>query len=234
MAKNSLATSNSVELSVSVANELVTSVKDGLALVSKGYLAITPHVAKLYDGKAYKALGYKNFDEMCAMEFGMSHGTTVGIRKVFDKFGSRNTKTGAYSIPEKYMEYGYTKLLLFTDKKFDEAGINPINTFTPDQTMAEMKLTLTEKLEDKAKDQDKNAIDTTASEVENVSRETSDESTPDESTPDETERTDKELLNNIMSIAKELKERMNYVGAEKLGMLDDIIATAKELKKVAK
>lgn len=228
-----LATKKSFELSVTVANELVTSVKDGLALVSKGYLTITPHVAKLYDGKAFKALGYKNFDEMCAMEFGMSHGTTVGIRKVFDKFGSKNEKTGSYSIPEKYLEYGYTKLLLFTDKKFEQAGINPIETFSPDQTMAEMKSALAEKLEDKAKSQDENAIDATASEVENVSRETSDETASEENATAE-ERTDKDLLNDIMSIAKELKDRMNYIGGEKSCLFDEIIATAKELKKVAK
>lgn len=230
---NELATKKSFELSASVANELVTSVKDGLALVSKGYLTITPHVAKLYDGKAFKALGYKNFDEMCAMEFGMSHGTTVGIRKVFDKFGSKNEKTGSYSIPEKYLEYGYTKLLLFTDKKWANANIDPIESFTPEMTISEMRDELNAVLEDKAKAQDENAIDTDAHEVENVSHETSDENTFEDQTTGE-ERTDKDLLNDIMSIAKELKDRMDYIGGEKSCLLDEIIATAKELKKVAK
>ena len=230
---NELATKKSFELSATVANELVTSVKDGLALVSKGYLTITPHVAKLYDGKAFKALGYKNFDEMCAMEFGMSHGTTVGIRKVFDKFGSKNEKTGSYSIPKKYLEYGYTKLLLFTDKKWADANIDPIESFTPDMTISEMRDELNAVLADKAKTQDENAIDTTASEVENVSRETSENETE---TAEESmsEDSDKDLLNEIMSIAKVLKDRMNYIGGEKSCLLDEIIATAKELKKVAK
>ena len=133
---NALSTKTTLELSMASVNDLIDSVKNGLALVSKGYLSITPDVAKLYDGKAYKTLGYKNFDEMCAIEFGMSHGTTVGIRKVFDKFGTK-TKTGDYMIPEKYLDYGYTKLLLFTDKKFDDANINPIEVFTPDMTISE-------------------------------------------------------------------------------------------------
>lgn len=222
-----------VVISVPVANELVANIRDGLKVINKGYLAIAPDVVKLYDGEAYKALGYKNFDELCRMEFEMAHGTTVGIRKVFAKFGSKNTKTGAYSIPEKYLEWGYTKLLLFCDKRFDEVGINPIEEFNPSMTIGQMRATLDNLLADKAKTQDENAIDTTATEVENVSRETSDENTSDENATTE-ERTDKDLLNDIMSIAKELKERMNYIGGEKSCLLDEIIATAKELKKVAK
>lgn len=163
MANNSLATVKTNDLSVKGATDLVTNVKEGLALVSKGYLAITPDVAKLYDCKGYKALGYKNFDELCAIEFGMSHGTTVGIRKVFDKFGTK-TQDNKYMIPEKYMEFGYTKLLLMTDKKFTEAGINPLEMFTPDMTIADMRNALTEKLSAKADKQDNEAIDVTPSE----------------------------------------------------------------------
>lgn len=232
MANTSLATKDNA-ISLTGAQTLVNSVKEGLKLVSQGYLAITPDVAKLYNCKGFKALGYKNFDEMCAMEFGMSHGTTVGIRKVFDRFGTIS-KDNNYSIPDKYLEYGYTKLLLFTDKKFENAGINPIETFTPDMTMAEMKSVLYDALEAKAEKQDTEAIDTTASEVENVSRETSDGSTSDGEVESGKEPTDKDLLNDIMSIAKELKERMNYIGGEKSCLLDAIIADAKELKKVAK
>ena len=230
MANTSVATKDNA-ISLSGAQSLVASVKEGLKLVSQGYLAITPDVAKLYNCKGFKALGYKNFDEMCAMEFGMSHGTTVGIRKVFDRFGTIS-KENKYSIPEKYLEYGYTKLLLFTDKKFETAGINPIETFSPDMTMAEMKSVLSDALEAKAEKQDSEAIDTTATEVKNVSRETSEETTSEDTSTEE--RTDKDLLNDIMSIAKELKERMNYIGGEKSCLLDAIIADAKELKKVAK
>ena len=39
------------EISLAGAQNLVTSVKEGLALVSKGYLTIAPDVAKLYDCK---------------------------------------------------------------------------------------------------------------------------------------------------------------------------------------
>lgn len=232
---NKLAESK-VVISTPVANELVANIRDGLRAINKGYLAIASDVVKLYDGEAYKALGYKNFDELCKMEFEMAHGTTVGIRKVFAKFGSKNTKTGVYSIPEKYTEWGYTKLLLFCDKRFDEVGINPLEEFTPDMTIGQMRATLDNLLEDKAKVQDESAIDTTAKDV---SRETSSESeseSSETSADGETmeESSDKDLLNDIMEIAKELKNRMNYIGGEKSCLLDEIIATAKELKKVAK
>lgn len=231
MANTKLANVKINEISLKSAQELVNSVKDGLALVSKGYLTITPDVAKLYDGKAFKSLGYKNFDEMCAMEFGMSHGTTVGIRKVFDKFGTI-TKGNEYVIPEKYLEYGYTKLLLFTDKKFETAGIDPIETFSPDMTMSEMKSILSEKLEDKIKKQEEEAIDTTAEEVNEAVNE---DATTDNNTLDDViMATDSDMLNEIISIAEELKERMNYIGGEKSALLDAIIADAKDLKKIAK
>lgn len=226
-----------VVISTPAANELVASIRDGLRTINKGYLAIAPDVAKLYDGEAYKALGYKNFDELCRMEFEMAHGTTVGIRKVFAKFGSKNTKTGAYSIPEKYTEWGYTKLLLFCDKRFEEVGINPLEEFNPSMTIGQMRATLDSLLEDKAKAQEANAIDTTATDV---SRETSadlsdtSEYSSEEETQEVQEATDKDLLNDIMELAKELKNRMNYIGGEKSCLLDEIIATAKELKRVAK
>ena len=165
-------TNKTTELSVNGAQSLVKSIRDGLALVSKGYLMIAPDVAKLYDCKGYKALGYKNFDEMCTLEFGMSHGTTVGIRKVFDMFGSVS-KDNVYSIPEKYLEYGYTKLLLMTDKKFEEVGIKPLETFTPEMTINDMKDALKAKLEDKAEKQEAEAIDTTATEATEATEEKS-------------------------------------------------------------
>lgn len=226
-----LATQKTNEISAKGATQLVDSIKKGLALVSKGYLAITPDVAKLYDCKGFKALGYKNFDEMCTLEFGMSHGTTVGIRKVFDKFGSVSVKN-EYTIPEKYLDYGYTKLLLFTDKKFDEAGINPIEAFTPDMTMAEMKDVLKAKLEDKADKQDKEAIDTTSSDV---SRETSEATEATETTEaTEAEYTHKDIITEILDNMAVLKKEMDYLKPEKAVLIDAVIANLKELKKLAK
>ena len=238
MSKNALATQKTSELSLAGASALVSSIKDGMKLVSQGYLAITPDVAKLYDHKGYKALGYKNFDEMCAMEFGMSHGTTVGIRKVFDKFGSVS-KDNAYTIPEKYLEYGYTKLLLFTDKKFTEAGIDPIEAFTPDMTMVEMKSALSDKLTEKAKEQDKSAIDTTA---EDVSRETSEQAeeksiidNSEESAEVEIEKvSDTDAIKSMIVEVKRLKLTMDYLKPEKKILLDAIEANLKELQKLAK
>lgn len=233
MANTSLATQKTNELSAQGAQTLVNSVKDGLKLVSQGYLAITPDVAKLYDCKGFKALGYKNFDELCTMEFGMSHGTTVGIRKVFDKFGSV-TKENKYVIPDKYLEYGYTKLLLFTDKKFAETGIDPIAEFTPEMTIAEMKDALKAKLEDKAEKQDKSAIDTTA---EDVSRETSDNSEKsiiDNSEPSaEVELDVKQMIANIIAEVGEVQKLVD-LKPEKMVLFDAVIANLKDIKKAIK
>ena len=229
MSNTNLATVKTNELSVKGAETLRDSIKKGLALVSKGYLAITPDVAKLYDCKGFKALGYKNFDEMCALEFGMSHGTTVGIRKVFERFGSVS-KENKYSIPEKYMEYGYTKLLLFTDKKFAETGINPIEEFTPEMTIAEMKDALKARLTTKAEEQDKNAIDTTATEA----------TTPEATTPEDT-TTEKEtpasasdIIVDMLGECKALYSLMDYLKPEKKVLIEAIEANLKELKKLAK
>ena len=218
-----IATVKTNEISLKGAEDLRDSIKKGLALVSKGYLAITPDVAKLYDCKGYKALGYKNFDEMCTLEFGMSHGTTVGIRKVFERFGTVS-KENKYSIPDKYTEYGYTKLLLFTDKKFAETGIDPIAEFTPEMTIAEMKDALKLKLEDKADKQDKTAIDTTAEEVsENATAEGVTE-----------EVTAMSIIDNMMADLKTLEKLMADLKPEKKLLLEGIGYNLKELKKLAK
>lgn len=233
---NNLVANKTNELSINGARELVTNIQSGLALVSKGYLMIAPDVQKLYDCKGYKALGYKNFDELCALEFGMSHGTTVGIRKVFEKFGTV-TKENKYLIPEKYLEYGYTKLLLMTDKKFEENGINPIETFTPDMTINDMKDALKLKLEAKADKQDAEAIDTTA--TEEVTEEMSIIDNSDEAMSDDVEQSDFNALENIeymLVISKKLREQLTEkkVKPEKMALLDAIEANLKDLKKVAK
>lgn len=231
MANTNLSTVKTNEISLKGAEDLRDSIKKGLALVSKGYLAITPDVAKLYDCKGYKALGYKNFDEMCTLEFGMSHGTTVGIRKVFERFGTVS-KENKYSIPDKYIEYGYTKLLLFTDKKFAETGIDPIAEFTPDMTIAEMKDALKLKLEDKADKQDKTAIDTTAEEVaENTTAEEVAENTTAE---EKEEVTAKSIIDNMMADLKTLEKLMADLKPEKKLLLEGIDYNLKELKKLAK
>ena len=231
MENTKLATKDNA-ISLEGATVLVNAVKDGMKLVSQGYLAITPDVAKLYDCKGHKALGYKNFDEMCAMEFGMSHGTTVGIRKVFDRFGTVS-KENRYSIPEKYLEYGYTKLLLFTDKKFETAGIDPIEVFNPNMTMAEMKSVLSEALESKADKQDKEAIDTDAKEVdENVSREISDNADSADNGESVSENP-LDVCDEIIALAKHLSE-ITSLKPEKSCLIDAIIANAKELRKAVK
>lgn len=224
-----LATTKTNEISLVGAQTLVASVKDGLALVNKGYLVIAPDVTKLYDCKGYKALGYKNFDEMCALEFGMSHGTTVGIRKVFAKFGSVS-KENKYTIPDKYAEYGYTKLLLMTDKKFEDAGINPIETFTPDMTIAEMKDALKAKLEDKAEKQDKSAIESTATIKEDIEKSIIDNS--EEPIEDVVaEPTDR--VAEIIELVKQLQSEVD-LKPEKMALFDAVLANLKEIKKAIK
>ena len=159
MSNNAIATKSN-EMSLNGAQTLVSEVTSGLALVQKGYLSVTPQIAKLYKCKGFKALGYKNFDEMCMLEWGMSHGTSVGIRKVFDMVGTVSANN-EYKIPDKYMEYGYTKLLKIAENKtdFEKANIKPFEMFTPEMTIREMLDTLKLALEDKAKEQDANAID---------------------------------------------------------------------------
>ena len=224
-----LATAKTNEISLAGAQTLVASVKDGLALVNKGYLAIAPDVTKLYDCKGYKALGYRNFDEMCALEFGMSHGTTVGIRKVFAKFGSVS-KENKYTIPDKYAEYGYTKLLLMTDKKFEDAGINPIETFTPDMTISEMKDALKAKLEDKAEKQDNSAIESTATIKEDIEKSIIDnqEEPIEDVVAEPTDR-----VAEIIELVKQLKSEVD-LKPEKMVLFDAILANLKEIKKAIK
>lgn len=229
---NNLVANKTNELSVNGARELVTNIQSGLALVSKGYLMIAPDVQKLYDCKGYKALGYKNFDEMCMLEFGMSHGTTVGIRKVFDKFGTV-TKDNKYLIPEKYLEYGYTKLLLMTDKKFEENGINPIETFTPDMTINDMKEALKAKLEDKAEKQDATAIDTTATEAaEEATEEKSIIDNSDEATEEVTPEMEfDDLFNYTIDCVNAIKGKAADFKPEKLAYFDAILSNLEEIKK---
>lgn len=148
------------------------SIENHLNGINKGYLSIAPLIAEVYDNDYYVVKGYKNIDDYAKAEHEMSHGTVSGLRKVFDRFGSSKENedgTKTYTIPEKYTAWGYTKLLLIAsdEQKFKDAGIEPFEVFTSDMTIKAMRETLALKLEDKAKKQDENAIDTDAKEVDN-------------------------------------------------------------------
>ena len=239
-------TVSKITISKDNANNLVSSIRDGLALVNKGYLTIAPDVQKLYDTHAFEVLGYKNFDELCINEFGMSHGTTVGIRKVFGLYGSKS-KDGKYVIPEKYLEWGYTKLLLFaTDaQKFKDANIDPLTEFTPNMTIGEMKMTLATALADKAKDQDYNAIETTAEDLtkgtsevspeEEVTEEGAEDTTAEVKTFEEKSKDPKSFCDDIIKDMNDLKSILdNDIKPEKMAILDGAIAYMKEVKKAIK
>lgn len=148
------------------------SIENHLNGINKGYLSIAPLIAEVYDNDYYVVKGYKNIDDYAKAEHEMSHGTVSGLRKVFDRFGSSKENedgTKTYTIPEKYTAWGYTKLLLIAsdEQKFKDAGIEPFEVFTSDMTIKAMRETLALKLEDKAKKQDENAIDTDGKEVDN-------------------------------------------------------------------
>ena len=234
-------TVSKITISKDNANKLITNIRDELKVLNKGYLSIAPDLQKLYDTKAYEVLGYKNFDELCDNVFDMSHGTSVGIRKVFGLFGTK--KDGAYSIPQKYLEYGYTKLLYIAQdwNKFKDANIAPFEVFTPDMTLASMKATLTNALIDKAKIQDETAIDTTATDVITSSTETPSTETPSTETPSD-EMTFNDWASNPKAYCDYILHDMDAlktilkdnVKAEKLALLDGAIAYLKDLKKSIK
>lgn len=234
-------TVSKVTISKDNASALVTNIQNGLRTINKGYLAIAPDVQKLYDTKAYEVLGYENFDKMCTNLFEMSHGTTVGIRKVFGMFGSKSSKDGSYCIPEKYLEWGYTKLLLFAtdDKKFKEANINPLETFNPSMTIGEMKLALSTALADKAKDQDESAIETTAEEVNETAEEVNETAEEVNETPEQTfndwANDPKSYCDYILRDMESLKIILDgTIKPEKLAILEGAIAYMKEVKKAIK
>ena len=220
--KNSVAIN---ELSAKGAQTLVNYVNENLNTISKGYLTIAPMVAKLYDGKAYKALGYKNFDDMCVSEFAMSHGTTVGIRKVFKEFGEID-KNGAYAIKENCLEWGYTKLLLFANSKddFKKAGIDPFEAFNPNMTIKEMTTVLKGLLEDKTTKDEQNAIDTTSEEM-----------TSEDTISEDTKASPIDSINAIVDdITTLLNDTKASVKPEKWALLESAIANLKEYKKALK
>ena len=233
MSKNAVAKKDNT-MSFEGADKLRNEVHEGLKVISKGYIAIMPQINKLYDCKGFKALGYQNYDDMCKIEFGMSHGTAVGIRKVWGLIGSV-TANNEYIIPEKYKEWGYTQLLMIAqDKaKFEEAGIKPFEVFTPDMKIKEMAQALQDALGDKAQAQDASAIDTTGEEV------TSEEPTSEEPTSEEPTSEEPTSTENVWDrITSEASIIRNMFGdtkdAKVIAQLDCLDVTIKELKKLSK
>ena len=144
-------------------------------------------------------------------------------------------KDNEYTIPGKYLDYGYTKLLQIAQRKkdFKDANINPFDIFTPDMTLKEMSAKLNEVLGIKAKEQEEKAIDTTA---EDASAEaTSAEATSAEATSAEAEDTPSIKVNRILVEVSNLKKEVSKgVDAKTLAYFDAIIANLKEVKKAIK
>ena len=233
-------TVSTVTITKENATVLIDSIRDNLKVVNKGYLSIAPDLQKLYDTKAFEVLGYKNFDDLCDNMFDMSHGTTVGIRKVFKLYGVK--RGSEYMIPDKYLAYGYTKLLWFaTDaEKFKNANINPINVFEPTMSLAAMKNALTLTLASKAKEQDENAIETDGSIIDNQPSEDSTEDTSiadnaDENTFNDWVSNPNGYVDYILRDMESLLEiTKDTVKPEKLTLLEGAIDFMKQYKKAIK
>ena len=240
MSKNAIAKKDNT-MSFEGADKLRNEVHEGLKVISKGYIAIMPQINKLYDCKGFKALGYQNYDDMCKIEFGMSHGTAVGIRKVWALIGTV-TVNNEYIIPEKYKDWGYTQLLMIAqDKaKFEEAGIKPFEVFTPDMKIKDMAQALQNALADKAQAQDNNAIDTEGAEVTEGAEGTEGAEVTEGAEGVEVTPLDERIhyTNEIKICAETLQKMCDKVKPEKMALLEAIIANVKdfekELKKVYK
>ena len=185
-----------------------TEIENHLSGINKGYLSIAPLVAEVYDNEYYIALGYRNIDDYAKAEHEMSHGTLVGLRKVFARFGSTKENedgTKSYIIPEKYTEWGYTKLLLIAnnEKSFKDAGIEPFEVFKPSMTIKEMKAELQLKLAEKAGKQDANAIDTDGEIVNNDNNVSADNASADNASATATAEKCKEDFSGYITKVKE-------------------------------
>lgn len=189
MAKNAIVKKTPEMMAKAVARmaTIDTEIETHLSGINKGYLSIAPLVAEVYDNEYYIALGYRNIDDYAKAEHEMSHGTLVGLRKVFARFGSSKENedgTKSYTIPDKYTDWGYTKLLLIAndEKSFKDAGIEPFEVFKPTMTIKEMKAELQLKLAEKAEKQDANAIDTDGEIVNNDNNASADNASADNAT----------------------------------------------------
>lgn len=207
-----------------------------LELASKGYLCIAPLISEIYDNEYYIALGYKNIDDYAKAEHDMSHGTVVGLRQVFERFGSRISNedgTTTYMIPEKYTAWGYTKLYNINKAKddFEKADINPFEVFTPDMTLKEMKAALQLKLGAKAEQQDADAIDTTAKDVESNSNATVDTPTAEAVEAEAHEVTFNDYLDELNAAIERMREYLKNDINEVKTCADTIKGNIKTLEK---
>ena len=225
MAKNEISTKKELTMSVKVAEQLRDNISDRMASVGKAYMSIITDFARLYDGKGFKALGYKNIDECAAMEWGMSHGTTVGLRKVWQLVGVKTTDS-KYIIPEKYQEWNYTQLLCIANNKedFEKGNIKPFEVFNPSMKVKDMVNALQLALDEKVK-AEAEAIEAEATEAEAT-----------EAEAEAIEATPIEYIKNMLLDCNELREMLSAKGVkpEKMALLDAIEANLKELKKYAK
>lgn len=199
MAKDVIAwTPETKALATERVNEITSIVNKELKTIDKGYITIAPLINEVYTKELFILAGYSNMDKYCKAEFNMSHGTQCGLRKVYNRYLDESTG----DIGEKYKEYGYTKLLAIMDseKDFESVGINPFEEFTPDMTLREMKETLSLKLEEKKKSDDK-AIDTTATEVDKKKNNTPENSeNPGQKEDNVTAEAREETFNDILQI----------------------------------
>ena len=212
-----------------------TEIESHLNGINKGYLNIAPLVAEVYDNEYYIALGYKNIDDYAKAEHEMSHGTLVGLRKVYARFGSTKENedgTKSYTIPEKYTDWGYTKLLLIAndEQSFKDAGIEPFEVFKPTMTIKEMKAELQLKLAEKAEKQDADAIDTKGEIV-------GDNNAPSDNTPADNEVTksrDEVFKANHAELLKQATELATFLEREPkevYQVADTIVGYIKTLEK---
>ena len=213
------------EMSLQGATALRDEINLGLKALTKGYMAIMPQFNKLYKCKGFKALGYKNITDCAKYEFGMSHGMEVNLRKVWDMIGTV-TPNNEYIVPDKYKDWGFTQLLLIANNKvdFEKANIKPFEIFNADMTVREMTEILKNALEDKAEEQDNNAIDIDSEEPQTEEPQSDDMSIFDK-------------LDTIITFATESNkdcELNNWLKPEKRVLFESIIANAKDLKKALK
>ena len=212
-----------------------TEIESHLNGINKGYLSIAPLVAEVYDNEYYIALGYRNIDDYAKAEHEMSHGTLVGLRKVYARFGSTKENedgTKSYTIPEKYTEWGYTKLLLIAndEKSFEDAGIKPFEVFNPTMTIKEMKAELQLKLDEKAKEQDANAIDTKG-EIVNNDNASADNASADNEVTKSRDEVFKAYHAELLRQATELATFLEREPKEVYQVADTIVGYIKTLEK---
>ncbi len=227
MAKNEIATKKELTMSVKVAEQLRDNISERMASVGKAYMSIITDFARLYDGKGFKALGYKNIDECATMEWGMSHGTTVGLRKVWQLVGVKTTDS-KYIIPEKYQEWNYTQLLCIAQNKedFEKANIKPFEVFTPNMKVKDMVSALQLALDEKVK-AEAEAIEAEATEAEATEAEAEAEVEAEAEAEAEAETNNLyDYIKNLTSELKYVKEVASEKGAkvEKIVLIDGAIA----------